>query len=372
MEIKGIKYVAPYYDNSGYAKAARHNILALNKLGIPLTLLPMSFEAAHPDLGEHNQLFQELTNREIEYNIVLMHCTPEFYSKYREEGKLNVAFTIWETTKLHPSWKQYINDNVKGLMVGCEWNVSVFKESGVTVPIFNAPHCVDIKFFEKAVPFDVKGVDKDTFMFYSIFQWTERKSPLDLIKAYWLAFQNSENVALVLKTYRSDYSEAEKEAIRTTIKRLRFICPLDKYSPIYLISDMLSEDEINGLHARGNCYVSLDRGEGFGLSPFQAGAAGNPIIVTGFGGVTEYAKEDNSYLVNFMEIPVYGMPWSPWYKLDQNWAQASPAHGAELMRYVYNNQEESKARGQKLKAYIKENFSMEVIGNKIIDTIRSL
>lgn len=310
MKITGIKYIAPMLDNSGYAQAARGNILALHELGVPLTLAPISFEAARPDLGKYGRVINSLINKNIEYNVVLIHTTPEFWEKNREEGKFNVGYTIWETTKLHPSWPKYINSGVDLCLVGCEWNRGVFTDSGVKVPIGVVPHGININEFNGVRPFQVSGVDKDTFMFYSIFQFTERKHPTALIKAFWHAFQNHENVALVMKTYRSDYSEPEKEAIRITISRLKKVTPMDNYPPIYLIPNMLSNDEILGLHARGDCYVSLDRGEGFGLSPFTAGAIGNPIIVTNFGGSTEYAKSDNSYLVNFVLTPVSGMPWS--------------------------------------------------------------
>jgi glycosyltransferase involved in cell wall biosynthesis len=372
MEIKGIKYIGPIWDNSGYARAARQNILALNSLGMPLTLGPISFEGARPDLGDDFDVLRALDGKEIDYNIVLMHCTPEFYQELREPNKFNCGYTIWETTKLHPSWPEYINNNVDALFVGCEWNVNVFKESGVTVPVFNAPHCISFDALKEAKPYKVSGVGNDTFMFYSVFQWTERKSPLDLIKAYWQAFPNNENVALVLKTYRSDYSEGERNAIRTTIKRLKQVCKADNFPPLYLILDMLSEDEINGLHKRGDCYASLDRGEGFGLSPFQAAAMGNPIIITGFGGATEYAKPDNSYLVDYVEIPVWGMPWSPWYRLEQNWAQASVAHGVEFMRHVYNDKEEAKSRGLKLQKFIHEEFTWDKLGNRILNNLESL
>jgi glycosyltransferase involved in cell wall biosynthesis len=193
-----------------------------------------------------------------------------------------------------------------------------------------------------------------------------------MIKAYWHAFQDKENVALVLKTYRSDYSEQEKDAIRTTIKRLKQVTPMTNYPPIYLISNMLTNDEIYGLHARGDCYISLDRGEGFGLSPFTAGAYGKPIIVTGFGGSTEYAKEDNSYLVNYTETPVFGMPLSPWYRGDQLWAEPDVKHGSDLMKYVFEHQDEAKEKGIKIKNYIYDNFEWNVIGKKIITAIEDI
>ena len=148
--------------------------------------------------------------------------------------------------------------------------------------------------------------------------------------------------------------------------------PMPSFPKVVLIGDMISEDEMAGLHSRGDCYVSLDRGEGFGLSPFTAGAAGNPIIVTGFGGSTEYAKEDNSYLVDYMLTPVYGMPWSPWYDGTQLWAEPSVVDGANKMKYVYANREEARAKGLKLRDSINKNFSWEAIASRIINEIKEI
>ena len=372
MEITGIRYTAPILDNSGYAQASRGNILALHKLGVPLTLNSISFEQIRPELGTSGKIIDKLLDKKIDYNVNIIHTTPEFWHKYKEKGKLNIGYTIWETTKLHPKWSEYMNENVDAVMVGCEWNVEIFRNSGVKVPIFVVPHGIGRSEFDNIDPFHVKGVSEDTYMFYSIFQWTERKHPLALIKAYWHAFQKGEDVALVLKTYRSDYSDQEKDAIRTTIKRLKKVTPMDEYPPIYLIPNMLTNDEILGLHSRGDCYVSFDRGEGFGLSPFTAGACGTPIVVTGFGGSTEYAKEHNSYLVNYVLTPVFGMPWSPWYRGDQLWAEPDVKHGSDLMEHVFAHQEEAKDIGSKMQDDIRNKFAWEVIGQKIIDGIKEL
>jgi len=78
MEIKGIKYTAPMFDNSGYAQAARGNVLALHKLGIPLTINPISFEDKEPELGESGRILKSLVNKNIDYNINVIHTTPEF------------------------------------------------------------------------------------------------------------------------------------------------------------------------------------------------------------------------------------------------------------------------------------------------------
>ncbi len=372
MEIKGIKYISPMFDNSGYAQASRGNILALHSLDIPITLAPISFEQARPDLGEDGKILNSLVNKKIDYNIVIIHTTPEFYSKYRENDKINVGYTLFETSKLHPDWKVYINESVDKVLVGSTWNVGVFGGSGVTVPVGVVPHGINISEFDGVEPYHINGPQEDAYIFYSIFQWTERKNPMALIKSYWYAFQKDENVALVLKVYRGDYKDSEKEAIRQTVRQLKKVMPMDSYPKLYLILDMLSHEEMLGLHARGDCYVSLDRGEGFGLSPFTAGACGNPIIITGFGGATEYANENNSYLVDYKLTPVHGMPWSPWYRGDQLWAEPDVLNGALHMRTAYSNQKDAVLKGSLLKEHIRNNFSWEVIGKKIIKELEEL
>jgi glycosyltransferase involved in cell wall biosynthesis len=358
------------FDSSGYAKASRGNILALHKLGIPITLRPISFEKIHPELGEDGKILKSLVDKTIDYNIVIIHSTPEFWEKFNEPSKTMVGYTIWETTKLHPNWVPYINNNVKKVLVGCQWNWEVFRDSGVTIPIGVVPHGLDVEKYKDNPPYPVAGIKDNAYVFYSIFQWTERKNPLAMVKAFWYIFQNDENVALVLKTYRNNYEEGEKNAIRQTISKLKEVTPMDKRPPVYYVSDMVTESELLGLHARGNCYVSLDRGEGFGLGPFEAGASGNPIIVTGFGGVTEYAKLDNSMLIDYSLTPVFGMPYSPWYRGDQLWAEPDVLGGALKMKWAYEHQDEAKALGERLRQYIAYNFTWNDIGNRIVKELR--
>lgn len=372
MEIRGIKYVAPMFDNSGYAQASRGNILALHKRGVPLTLSPISFEKTHPDLGEDGEILKSLVNKDIDYNIIITHTTPEFWANYQEAGKTNVGYTIWETSKLHPDWVPHINNNAEKVLVGCTWNVEVFKSSGIKVPIGVVPHGINADKFDGVEPFNVAGVGKDTYMFYSIFQWFERKNPIDLLRTYWSTFRDNEDVALVLKTYRMGYSDEEKNAVRNIIKQVKSTIKMDNYPKVYLIPNMLSEQEMLGLHKRGNCYVSLDHGEGFGLCPFAAGAAGNPIIITGYGGALEFATYENSYLVNYTLEPVHSMPYSPWYKGDQWWAKPDLYKASALMYSAYRAKQSAKDKGAKLQEHIKENFSWDRIADKIVKELEAI
>jgi glycosyltransferase involved in cell wall biosynthesis len=156
------------------------------------------------------------------------------------------------------------------------------------------------------------------------------------------------------------------------MKRLKEVTPMDYHPPIYLVLDMLSRDEVLGLHKAGDCFVSLDRGEGFGLCGFEAGAFSKPIMVTGMGGAVEYAKPDNSYLIDYTMTPVSGMPWSPWYRGDQLWAEPDCLDAINKMRHIYNNQDEATAKGKALRSYIENNLTWEHVGQRMVDIIRSL
>lgn len=369
-----IKYWSPYRDGSGYGSCSRHYIKALVDCGADITLSPVSFERTRPDLGDMGKFLDGYVNKQIDYDINLIHLTPEHYPLYREEGKINVGYTVWETSKIHHDWIAYCNC-MDAIIVPCEWNVKVFRDSGVTVPIYCVPHVVNVPQYNTVKDFTVNGPHENDYIFYSIMQFTERKDPVSLLKAYWHAFDSTDNVALVLKTHRSDYSDKEKEAIIQTLKKIKTSMVLPegkKYAPAYLILDLLTEEEILGLHKWGDCFVSLNRGEGFGLPMAEASAFGTPVIATGYGGVNQFLNKNNSYLINYTITPVFGMSYAKWYTSDQCWAQANVCDAAKTMRYVYENREAAKIKGGLSKRNIKSSFNYKTIGNLYIQILEEI
>ena len=142
------------------------------------------------------------------------------------------------------------------------------------------------------------------------------------------------------------------------------------FPKVSLITESLSSDQMRALHCFGDCYVSLSHGEGWGLTSFEAGLAGKPVISTGAGGVTEYLTQENSFLVSSQKTYVSGMSsFNPWYLGNQKWYDPDLVQASEDMRVVHTNNTVANMKGQKLKTKIVDNFSWDAVAAKMIERL---
>lgn len=368
----GAKYIGPVFDGSGYAEAARQYVLSIHKQGYPITLSPITFEKTRPALGASGEILESLVNNPIQYDKVIVHSTPDLWATFtqHEQGKRIIGYTVWETDRLHPTWVAACN-RVSEVWVPCDWNMEVFANSGVTRPLYKVPHTIQVPDPATVGDFALNGVDPNAFVFYSIFQWQERKNPYGLLTSFCSSFSEQDNVVLVLKTYRHDQA-GDKDAVKKLVLDYRKYVTLDSYPRMFLVVENMSTEDMWALHKRGDCFVLLQRSEGWGLPHFEAAAMGKPIITPGYGGQTEFLKEDNSYLTNYTETPVTGMPWSPYYRADQFWAEPDLKDAIRLMRHVYTNQDEAREKGRRAREYVQENFTIDRIGTQIVSRLRAI
>ena len=90
--------------------------------------------------------------------------------------------------------------------------------------------------------------------------------------------------------------------------------------------------ELLCIHSMGDCYVSLTRGEGFGLTIFEAFNYKKPVIATGYSGHIDFLGRKYSGLVNYEMETVSGMDnFSKQYTKDQKWAKPNLDHAYSLM-----------------------------------------
>jgi len=357
-------------DSSGYAEAARNHIAALHISGVKVHVKPVSFESYKADLGGLGALVHSLVNHTSKSKITILHATPQNYPRMKVANSYNIGYAAWETDKLPPAWPGFINQ-LDELWVPCTHNVAMMKQSGVTIPVFSFPHPFNHKYHDDLdTEVVLSNRDPNDFVFYSIFQWLERKNPIGLLKAYLTEFQPHEKVVLVLKTFLSNPNNAQEGTkLKEQIKSIKSKLFLKEYPKVLLISTLLSREQILSLHKECDCYISLHRCEGFGIPLVEAMLAKKPVIATSYGGPEDFIhghlENDPSkvtgYPVPYQMTPVYNMPWSL-YTGDMNWAEPDIMTAREYMRDVFERRKLAHKVGEQGYKYVIEQLSWNRIG----------
>lgn len=375
----GIKYISPL-DNTGYGLAARAYLKGLIRNGIPVTWTPLvhgrSLGLGYEPLRQRfdgEEILAQICNRDIPYDTVIMHLVPEYYPHFiqQEQGKLIIGYTVWETDRIPRHWQALLNQCHK-ILVPSHFSREVFLEGGITSPIDVVPH---ISVYIQPAASDFLGkIDPQCCVFYTISDWIARKANELTIQVYLRAFTSSDNCLLVVKTGKYDLAHTRWKKFFFSTSRLisRLQARHANPSKIKLISEVLSDAQIQALHRRGDCYVSLTRSEGWGLGAFDAAAAGKPVIITGYGGQVEYLPDDLAYLVKFKMVPVAANAIWRSYTTDQHWAEPDLDDAVRLLQLVKEHPAEARHKGNLLKSLISENYSEQVVIRKMLDSIQSM
>jgi glycosyltransferase involved in cell wall biosynthesis len=383
--MRGLKYVS-WGDNTGYATAAKSYVRALIDAGMNITWVPMMpGPKGYEVYVDHSCPCQELNavcNLDIDYDTVLIHTVPEYYpewiAKEHKLGRRILGYTVWELERLPDHWPTILNQ-LDGVIVPCHWNLEVFRNSGVTVPIHVVPHLSQFEHMDAIVPAEKAALqqqlgklaaEQDRFVFYTIGFWSHRKAPYLALEAYWNAFDANDRVLMVIKTCAKDITQWHRHWKNGF--RLRHpsptqtVCSLATrhlgHAPVVVIADEdLSDAQMLALHEMGHCFVSLTRTEGWGLGAFEAARLGKPIVMTGYGGQLDFLDPELAYLVDYQMVPVHEPTWSSNYSPADQWAEPSVRQAAGYMRQVFEGQVSARKRGARLAQRVAREFSSDAV-----------
>jgi glycosyltransferase involved in cell wall biosynthesis len=194
----------------------------------------------------------------------------------------------------------------------------------------------------------------DGFLFLFIFDYMstiQRKNPVGLIEAFRRAFAAGEGPRLLIKTINAPLRPQHEEALRDAAR--------DR-PDIHIVDRSLTVEEMDGLIAGCDCYASLHRSEGFGLTMAEAMAVGKPVIATAYSGNVDFMNRDNSLLVDY-ELTRVGAGVEI-YPPEGEWAQPSIEHAAALMRQVYDDPDAGAALGTRAREDIARTLSPQATG----------
>lgn len=183
---------------------------------------------------------------------------------------IKIAYSMLESTAIPQLWVSILNEKFDCVVVPDLYYVEVYRNSGVTIPIFALPHGIYCDHLLSGKTFNKKRSGVFTFGFTG--QYHPRKNQDLIIEAFHGEFKNDSKVRLRLHGRPGGL----KEYIRGLHKKIR---QLDAQT-IELLESEASDEETVEFFSSLDCYILLSRGEGFSVTPREALAMGIPCILS--------------------------------------------------------------------------------------------
>lgn len=232
------------------------------------------------------------------------------------------VYTMWEDTDVPQHWIAAINQHAERLIVPCQHNAELFADCGVTVPIHVVHEGIDPEQFSY-----VERPAREHYTFMALGDRDNRKGWDTALLAFNDAFTASEPVRLVIKARLFPFQFGDE--------RVSVWC-----------ADV---PDMRDVYREADCFVFPSRGEGWGLPAREAAATGLPVLATRWSGLCEGIEE--------WAIPLtqYSMVRSRMPSLNGYWAQVNHRYLADMMRWVYENQEEARCIGRRASDWLRQN-----------------
>jgi len=304
-----VLFIGHYKEQSGWGKAARDYILALDAAGVDVVPRTVKLNSTMPEIPERIKELESKSSRGATHCI--QHVLPH-HLDFNGRFEKNIALAVYESfnAKLS-SWPAKIN-LMDELWVPSEFTSLVFDDMGVNIPTKIVPHAFDMSVYSKKYEKIENKELEGNYIFYTIADSNKRKDLLSLIQAFHLEFTANEPVRLLIKTGKygvspSDCAKAMIHECNTVKAAMKLMRRPEDYSQEIIVADNLSDEDIYRLHATGDCFVSTSHGEAWCIPLFEAAAFGKTCVYPYniFGYMNESNGTDGS--VYTRESIVFGM-----------------------------------------------------------------
>ncbi len=360
----GVNVIGYFRAELGVGEAARQATRALDAAGVPL--LPLHGETIPQSRQGHS--FAHLELRDARYPVNLICMNADVLPELAQQGgpslfanRYSIGLWFWEVSSAPPEgWKRSFEllDEVwvpTRHVADAVAPTSPIPVVQVTLPV-ELPVTDPVERASLALP--------DGFMFLFSFDYLsvfERKNPLAVVAAYSEAFPLAGEAVLVLKCINGSHDPDAHARLLEAAASRPDICVLDTY---------LDPGLKNALTATCDCYVSLHRSEGFGLTMAEAMYLGKPVIATGYSGNLDFMSPENSYLVDYELVPIGDD--APPYPADGVWAEPDLNHAARLMRQVFDDRAAAGERAALGASAIRQTHSPQAAGAKMAERLSVL
>ena len=352
-DLNGIDHLGFFSAEHGVGEAARQLAGTLRGVGVDVSTINYTdteSRLAHPfecNNESHHKVL--LTSINADQMLAAQHIMGrDFFS-----DRYVIGQWFWELESA-PEWYSPAFPLVNELWAPTRFIESMLRRSAPdSVTVTYTPLPVVVPDVDASLGRRHFGLD-DRFMFLFAFDFMsvmKRKNPLGLVEAFCRAFADGAGPMLVMKAINGDKRPHDLALLQAAIA--------DR-SDIVLMSDYLTRIETSTLTSIADCYVSLHRSEGLGLTISEAIALGVPVIATGYSGNLDFMTDANANIVPMHRVKVGDDAGG--YSPIAMWAEPNLDEASSLMRQVYENPEMARAKAKKAQAEILNAFTVERSG----------
>ncbi|EKD41254.1 MAG: hypothetical protein ACD_73C00790G0002 [uncultured bacterium] len=358
--MKTINAYANIFGPIGYAHHARKFYAALNKI-VPVCLAP-KYGQLPPEAGDppFSEMLQRLLN--IDLNAVAINLDyPE--EMFRFTGSKKIGYTVFETEIISASGMNQLKQ-LNQVWVPTQWGKEILVKNGLSAAAIRVvPEGVDTQVFSpEGTGFDqLKQIEG--YKFLSVGKWEERKGIRELLQSFDGAFNESDQVYLVLY-YPSHVSALQKINVNDEVNKLN----LSNRKKVIVVDTLLPrEQDMAHLYASCDAYVSASKAEGWGLPITEAMASGLPVIAPFYSGPTEYLTHENAICLNIdAKEEVYCPVFFPQKGSHGYWAKIDQEQLAAKMKWVYQNQGAAKLIGKQASLDMQQKWTWDQAAAKAV------
>jgi|TARA_Y100000310_G_C20650072_1_gene798895 hypothetical protein len=228
-------------------------------------------------------------------------------------AKKNVGVSAFiETDRCNPEWIAAANRMDLVIVPSNHVKNIILRTGEVKTELIVIPEW----YFEEIDRDEIKSLEVNLstkFNFLTIAQFTgnnpmtDRKNLFFTLKWFCEAFSDDPDVGLILKTNHGKGTHIDRQLCVNKIRQVLGEVRKGKYPKIHLLHGNLSQAEISGLYKRDDvkCFLSLTRGEGFGLPLLEAAACELPVMATNWSAHLDFLNLGKFIPINYTlsEIP---------------------------------------------------------------------
>ena len=130
---------------------------------------------------------------------------------------------------------------------------------------------------------------------------------------------------------------------------------------VEVINGLLTDEEMDQLHERCDCYVNFSHSEGVGMGAVEAALRDKPVIITNYGGAPEYVKTPYTIDCKLQELEQDDFL----FKKGMTWGEPNFDQLLEFMRHAYDNRVRYMDHEHTKKLVGRENVLKEFVLNVI-------